>query len=112
MSSIAAIVLAMISLLFNKSPVKNIYLGEDINNLKLLQKVFESSVFWNYLISNSKPYSSDYYSLNGEYIKNFGIYNFTPNSFTAKEIKEKNSDGSESDRDAVDVFLYECYARE
>lgn len=79
------------------------FVGEDVDNLKILQKVFESSLFWNYLISNSKPYSSDYYSLNGEYIKNFGIYTFTD--------EDKAYLLNESDRETIDKFLYECYAR-
>ena len=33
----------------------------------------ESSVFWYYIKTTSKPYTSNYYSLNGNYIKNFGI---------------------------------------
>lgn len=79
------------------------FVGEDENHMIILQKVFESSLFWNYLISNSKPYSSDYYSLNGEYIKNFGIYDFTE-----EEILYLLN---ETDREAIDIFLYECYER-
>ena len=71
--------------------------------MMILQKVFESSLFWNYLISNSKPYSSDYYSLNGEYIKNFGICDFTEDEITYLL--------NETDREAIDTFLKECYAR-
>lgn len=37
----------------------------------------ESSIFWYYIKTTSKPYSSDYYSLNGNYIKNFGICELT-----------------------------------
>ena len=33
----------------------------------------ESKVFWYYIKTTSKPYSSSYYSLNGNYINNFGI---------------------------------------
>ena len=35
----------------------------------------ESSIFWYYVKTTSKPYSSNYYSLNGNYIRNFGICN-------------------------------------
>lgn len=45
--------------------------------LLIVQKVIESSIFWNYLVKNAKPYSSDYYSLSGNDIKNFGVPNFT-----------------------------------
>lgn len=79
------------------------FVGENVENLKILQKVFESSLFWNYLISNSKPYSSDYYSLNGEYIKNFGVYAFTD--------QDKAFLLNTDDKETIDKFLYECYAR-
>lgn len=79
------------------------FVGEDEKQMMILQKVFESSLFWNYLISNSKPYSSDYYSLNGEYIKNFGIFDFTEDEITYLL--------NETDREAIDTFLKECYAR-
>jgi methylase of polypeptide subunit release factors len=79
------------------------FVGEDEKQMMILQKVFESSLFWNYLISNSKPYSSDYYSLNGEYIKNFGIYDFAEDEITYLL--------NETDREAIDTFLSDCYAR-
>lgn len=79
------------------------FVGENEKQMMILQKVFESSLFWNYLISNSKPYSSDYYSLNGEYIKNFGICDFTEDEITYLL--------NETDREAINTFLKECYAR-
>ena len=79
------------------------FVGEDEKQMMILQKVFESSLFWNYLISNSKPYSSDYFSLNGEYIKNFGIYDFTDDEITYLL--------NETDRESIDTFINECYAR-
>lgn len=36
-----------------------------------------SRLFWFYITNSSKPYGSGYYSLSRNYIKNFGIYNFT-----------------------------------
>ncbi len=45
--------------------------------LLIVQKVIESSIFWNYLVKNAKPYSSDYYSLSGNDVKNFGVPYFT-----------------------------------
>jgi hypothetical protein len=47
--------------------------GSSIKEMKILKKIMESSVFWYYIQSTSKPYSSNYYSLNGNYIRNFGI---------------------------------------
>lgn len=55
------------------------FVGDDESKMKVLQKILESSIFWNYVVANSKPYSSGYYSLNGANIKNFGIPNFTEN---------------------------------
>ena len=45
-------------------------------HLQVLKRIMESSIFWEYVTLNSKPYSSGYYSLNGINIKNFGIPNF------------------------------------
>ena len=55
------------------------FVGDDERKLKVLQKILESSIFWNYVVANSKPYSSGYYSLNGANIKNFGIPKFSEN---------------------------------
>ena len=55
------------------------FVGDDERKMKVLQKILESSVFWNYVVANSKPYSSGYYSLNGANIKNFGIPKFSEN---------------------------------
>lgn len=50
--------------------------SENLKELKLLKKIMESDVFWFYIESTSKNYSSGYYSLSRNYIKNFGIYPF------------------------------------
>lgn len=51
-------------------------IGGSEREMFLLRKIMESSIFWFYIKSTSKPYSSNYYSLNGNYIKHFGIYPF------------------------------------
>ncbi len=48
-------------------------IGHSENEMIFIKKIMESSIFWYYVKTTSKPYSSDYYSLNGNYIKNFGI---------------------------------------
>ena len=53
------------------------FVGDDMRKMKILQKILESSIFWNYVVANSKPYASGYYSLNGSNIKNFGIPRFS-----------------------------------
>jgi hypothetical protein len=47
--------------------------GSSHAEMQLLKKLMESSVFWHYIKTTSKPYSSKYYSLNGNYIRNFGV---------------------------------------
>jgi methylase of polypeptide subunit release factors len=47
--------------------------GSSNEEMEIVKKVMGSSVFWYYIKTTSKPYSSNYYSLNGNYIRNFGI---------------------------------------
>ena len=53
------------------------FVSNEITKLEVLKRIMESSIFWEYVVSNSKPYSSGYYSLNGINIKKFGIPNIT-----------------------------------
>ncbi|WP_199533249.1 class I SAM-dependent DNA methyltransferase [Thiopseudomonas alkaliphila] len=53
------------------------FLGGSIRELRILKKILETRLFWFYISSTSKPYSANYYSLNGIYIKNFGICELT-----------------------------------
>lgn len=78
------------------------FVDESINKLKVVQKVIESDIFWEYIYLTSKPYHSGYYSLNGNYIKNFGVPAFN-NDEIAWLIKE-------SDKDKVNRFLQEKYS--
>lgn len=48
-------------------------IGHTIEDLIIIKKIMESKLFWYYIENTSKPYSSNYYSLNGNYISNFGI---------------------------------------
>lgn len=59
------------------------FVGEDEKRMKVLHQILESNFFWSYIVANSKPYSSGYYSLNGSNIKNFGIP-----KFTEREVEE------------------------
>ncbi len=47
--------------------------GGTEKSLAVIKKIMESKVFWYYIRTTSKPYASNYYSLNGNYINNFGI---------------------------------------
>ena len=53
------------------------FVGDDMRKMKILQKVLESDIFWNYVVANSKPYTSGYYSLNGANIKKIGVPRLT-----------------------------------
>ena len=75
--------------------------GSSYADMEVLKKVMESSVFWHYIKTTSKPYSSNYYSLNGNYIRNFGIceLNETEIEFVLKE----------TDRCILDEFFEDKY---
>jgi len=51
--------------------------GSSETEMEIIKKIMESNIFWYYIKTTSKPYSSDYYSLNGNYIKNFGVCELT-----------------------------------
>lgn len=53
------------------------FVNEDDRKLRILKSVIESDLFWRYIKSNGKPYSSGYYSLSGVDIKHFGIPEFS-----------------------------------
>jgi adenine-specific DNA-methyltransferase len=61
----------------------------------------ESSIFWYYIKTTSKPYSSDYYSLNGNYIKNFGVCELTE--------KERKFLIEENDQNILNEFFEDKY---
>lgn len=53
------------------------FINADERKLLILKAVIESELFWIYVRTNGKPYSSGYYSLSGVDIKHFGIPEFT-----------------------------------
>lgn len=87
---------------------KNLYfnngmaaLSDNLEELQILKKIFVSDIFWLYIKSTSKYYSSNYYSLGRNYIKNFGIYDFSSED-RKKLIKMK-------DKKKINQFLAEKY---
>ncbi len=87
---------------------KNLYfnngmaaLSDNLEELQILQKIFMSDIFWLYVKSTSKYYSSNYYSLGRNYIKNFGIYDFSSED-KKKLIKMK-------DKNKINQFLAKKY---
>lgn len=63
--------------------------GTTKKDLLFMQKIMESDLFWFYIQHTSKPYSSNYLSLSSNYIRNFGIFDFSEDDITYI-IKETN----------------------
>lgn len=76
-------------------------IGHSKQEMVLIKKIMESRLFWYYIKTTSKPYSSDYYSLNGNYIKNFGICNL--------DDEELDFVLNENDRNTLDTFFERKY---
>ncbi len=45
--------------------------------LKVLKRILESEIFWYYVKKTSKPYSGNYFALAKNYVKDFGICDFS-----------------------------------
>jgi adenine-specific DNA-methyltransferase len=76
-------------------------IGDSIEELLILKKLLSSRLFWFYIKNTSKPYGSAYFSLSKNYIKDFGIFNFS------KEDKEYIR--QETDKLKLDNFFEEKY---
>ena len=76
-------------------------IGHSEEEMLLIKKILQSRLFWYYIKTTSKPYSSEYYSLNGTYIKNFGIPDFSEDDINFL-INEPN-------KDIIDIFLEDYY---
>jgi hypothetical protein len=76
-------------------------IGHSDEEMQLVKRILESRLFWYYIKTTSKPYSSEYYSLNGTYIKNFGIPDFSDNDISFL-INEPN-------QIIIDEFLEDYY---
>jgi len=76
-------------------------IGGSERELALMKKIMSSRLFWFYITNSSKPYGSGYFSLSRNYIKNFGIYNFSN--------EEIETILREQDKDEVDRFIESKY---
>lgn len=76
-------------------------IGHNEREMRVIKKIMESRLFWYYIKNTSKPYSSDYYSLNGNYINNFGVCDLS-----AAEIEYLLM---EDDRNKLDCFFEKKY---
>ena len=72
-------------------------IGHTFEEMEIIKRILESRLFWYYIQTTSKPYSSEYYSLNGTYIKNFGIPSFLPTDVDFLINKPS--------KDEVDIFF-------
>jgi len=77
-------------------------IGESEVELLFLKKLMSSRLFWFYLKHTSKPYTSGYISMSKNYIKDFGIYDFTEDDIVYV-LNEQNSD-------ILNLFFEEKYA--
>ena len=80
------------------------FVSDDDRRLQIVKRIMESQLFWKYIVKNSKPYASGYYSLSGVDIKNFGVPEFT-------QEEEDELIGLE-DKDEIEVFLQRYYRLE
>ncbi|MBL4662709.1 MAG: SAM-dependent DNA methyltransferase [Flavobacteriaceae bacterium] len=70
-------------------------------DLKFAQKILKTDVFWYYIKHTSKPYSSNYFALAKNYVKNFSIPDFS-NSEKAYFMKLKR-------KSAINKYLLNKY---
>lgn len=80
-------------------------IGHSKDEMLLIKKIMESQLFWYYIKTTSKPYSSNYYSLNGTYINNFGVCELTEEEkkFILKENSQKVLDDFFEDKYGISV---------
>lgn len=76
-------------------------IGHSEEEMLVAKKIMESRLFWYYIKTSSKPYTSNYFSLNGNYINNFGVYDFTNNEIDFILNEDK--------KDILDAFFEERY---
>ena len=75
--------------------------SDDVNELKALKKVFQSEIFWFYIIKTSKQYSKGYMSLAKNYLVDFGLPDLSRKQIDI--INELNTENSIND------YLYSLY---
>lgn len=78
--------------------------GSSDSEMEIIKKIMESNIFWYYISKTSKPYSSNYYSLNGNYIRNFGVCDLSEEEklfLLSEDNKEKLNRFFESKYDVI-----------
>ena len=77
------------------------FVSDDLQQLKRLQKILNTNIFWFYVKNISKPYVNGYYSMGKRYIQYFGIPNFTEDQLIQLDSLTRKDD--------IEEFLYFCY---
>jgi len=82
-------------------------IGANKKELQVLEKIMSSRLFWFYIENTSKPYSSSYYSLSKNYIKDFGIYPFSKEDveYLLKEVNQNKLDKFIESKYKIDLNL-------
>lgn len=75
--------------------------GQSLSDLTIIKKLMQTKLFWFYISNTSKPYTSGYFSLSSNYIKNFGVCELS-NSDKEFLLKEEN-------QGAIDKFFEKKY---
>lgn len=76
-------------------------IGKNEEELVFLSKLMSSRLFWFYLQNTSKPYKSGFISMSRNYIKDFGIYDFTRDDVSYVLAQDDN--------EKVNTFFEEKY---
>ncbi|MFW1500817.1 N-6 DNA methylase [Vibrio parahaemolyticus] len=76
--------------------------------LDILKVLMSTRLFWFYIINTSKPYGSGYFSLSRNYIKSFGIYDFSSEQieFLINETNQEKIDKFVEDLYGVNLDMY------
>ena len=75
--------------------------SDNLEDLKFLQKVLCTDLFWKYICATSKPYNNGYYALAKNYVKYFGIPKFTD--------EQKEYIVNESDVKKCETYIKQIY---
>lgn len=76
-------------------------LSDSEEELKVLQKILKSRIFWFYIEKTSKPYAGRFFSVAKNYVKNFGVCELSE--------EEKKELLSIEDQSEIDDFLEKKY---
>ena len=76
-------------------------IGNNEHEVLLAKKIMSSRLFWYYLKNTSKPYSSGYISMSKNYLKDFGVANFSTD--------EEKFILHESNKELLDDFFEKKY---